>query len=78
MAVPKSLIELALEKDWYIDGQEGVQVYQFDRQSKNGPYRMLHMVMTVCRQVPEFREEFLDKALQQQRKMQNEQLFGIV
>jgi len=52
LAVPKSLIELALENDWHIDGSKGVEVYQFDRDAKDGPYRMLHMAMTVRRQQP--------------------------
>jgi hypothetical protein len=52
LAVPKSLIELALENDWHIDGQHGIEVYQFTRDSKDGPYQMLHMAMTVRRQKP--------------------------
>jgi hypothetical protein len=52
LAVPKSLIELAFEADWHIDGDEGIQVFQFDRQSNDGPYRMLHMAMVVRRQNP--------------------------
>ena len=43
---------MAFEQDWYIDDAKGVQVYQFDRTSKEGPYRMLHMVMSVKRQQP--------------------------
>jgi len=52
LSVPKSLSELALEHDWYIDDNKGIIVYQFDRSSKDGPYRMLHMAMGVRRQNP--------------------------
>jgi hypothetical protein len=52
LAVPKSLIELTFESDWYIDGEHGIEVFQFDRDSKDGPYRMLHMAMVVRRQNP--------------------------
>jgi hypothetical protein len=52
LAVPKSLTELALECDWHIDGKRGVEVFQFERGSKDGPYCMLHIAMTVRRQKP--------------------------
>ena len=52
LAVPKSLTELALEQDWYIDDIKGIQVFQFDRPFLDGKYRMLHMVMSVKRQEP--------------------------
>jgi hypothetical protein len=52
LAVPKSLSELALEQDWYIDDKKGIEVYQFDRSFADGTYRMLHMAMAVKRQAP--------------------------
>lgn len=52
LAVPKSLTELALEQDWYIDDDNGIQVFQFDRPFADGIYRMLHMAMVVNRQQP--------------------------
>jgi len=52
LAVPKSVIELALENDWHIEGADGVEVFQFNRDSKDGAYQMLHMAMTVRRQKP--------------------------
>lgn len=52
LAVPKSLSELTLEHDWYIDDEKGIQVFQFDRPLSGGTYRMLHMAMTVKRQQP--------------------------
>jgi hypothetical protein len=56
LAVPKSLIELALENDWHIEGEnDGLRVYEFARDSKDGPYRILHMAMTVRRQKPDRR-----------------------
>jgi hypothetical protein len=54
LAVPKSLIELALEKDWHIEGEkDGLRVYEFMRDSQDGVYCMLHMTMTVRRQKPD-------------------------
>jgi hypothetical protein len=52
LAVPKSLTELALECDWHIDSKRGVEVFQFERPSQDGPYCMLHIAMTVRRQRP--------------------------
>lgn len=52
LSVPKSLSELALEQDWYIDDDKGVEVYQFDRAMKDGSYTMLHMAMAMMRQHP--------------------------
>jgi hypothetical protein len=52
LAVPKSLIELALENDWHIEGKDGIEVYEFDREAQEGSYTMLHMAMTVRRQKP--------------------------
>ena len=52
LAVPKSLTELKLEQDWYIDDNTGIQVFQFDRAFAAGTYRMLHMAMVVNRQKP--------------------------
>ena len=44
---------LALENDWHVEGEnDGLRVYEFTRESKDGPYRMLHMTMTVRRQKP--------------------------
>lgn len=44
--------ELALECDWHVDGTRGLEIYQFDRESRDGPYTMLHIVATVRRQNP--------------------------
>jgi hypothetical protein len=52
LAVPKSLSELALEQDWFIDDDKGIRVFQFDRPYAGGTYRMLHMAMAVKRQHP--------------------------
>jgi hypothetical protein len=52
LSVPKSLSELALEQDWFIDDSRGIQIYQFDREFAGGTYRMLHMVMSAKRQAP--------------------------
>ena len=52
LSVPKSLTELALECDWIVDAEQGLRVYQFERDSRDGPYCMLHLAMTVRRQDP--------------------------
>ena len=52
LAVHKSLIELVGEADWFVDSRRGAEIYQFDRDSRDGPYRMLHMAITIRRQSP--------------------------
>jgi hypothetical protein len=73
LSVPKSLIELVGEADWYVDSERGIEVYQFDRVWKGGSYRMLHMAMTVRRQAPPKEKRgpgqpMPDKAAVEQRK----------
>jgi hypothetical protein len=48
--VPKVIAAMLLEEDWYIDPHTGVTIFQFDRESKDGPYTLLHIVMDVSRQ----------------------------
>jgi len=44
---------MTIEEDWYIDPDTGVTIFQFDRESVDGPYTLLHIVMDVNRQVPD-------------------------
>jgi hypothetical protein len=51
-AVPKVLMHLLLENDWHVDPKFGLRIFEFERQSKDGPYKMLHFVMDVLRNNP--------------------------
>ena len=52
LSVPKSLVDLAVECDWVVNAESGVRIFEFQRDSRDGPYCMLHLAMTVRRQNP--------------------------
>jgi hypothetical protein len=52
LAVPKTIVRLALDADWYVDQEKGVRVFEFERHATREPYRMLHLIMDVRRQDP--------------------------
>jgi len=52
IALPKLLANLIMEADWYIDPSRGVDIYEFERESTSGPYKMLHLVMDIKRKSP--------------------------
>ncbi|HWZ42487.1 MAG TPA: hypothetical protein VNW97_03380 [Candidatus Saccharimonadales bacterium] len=52
IALPKLLVGEILAHDWYVNPDHGVQIYEFDRPSKSGPYKMLHLVIDIKRQDP--------------------------
>lgn len=52
LSVPKMIARLALEADWFLDPETGVRVFEFERQARGEPYRMLHLIMDVRRQDP--------------------------
>jgi hypothetical protein len=52
LAMPKVLAAALMEADWYIDPVSGIRVFQFQRESVDGPYQMLHLVIDVLRQTP--------------------------
>jgi hypothetical protein len=52
LAMPKMLAATLLEADWYVDPEAGISVVEFERESKDGPYKMLHLAMHVRRQDP--------------------------
>lgn len=52
LAAPKVLLDVLVEKDWYVDPADGISLYEIERESKDGPYRMLHLVMNVVKQSP--------------------------
>jgi hypothetical protein len=53
LSVPKVIASMLLEEDWYIDPDIGVTIFEFDRDSADGPYTLLHTVMDVNRQQPD-------------------------
>jgi len=53
LSVPKVIAAMLLEEDWYIEPDTGVTIFQFDRDSADGPYTLLHIVMDVSRQQPD-------------------------
>lgn len=52
LAMPKILASMLMEEDWFVDPGKGIQVFQFERPSPEGPYKLLHLVMAVNRKVP--------------------------
>jgi hypothetical protein len=54
LGVPKVLCSILKEQDWYVDSEEGIKTYEFERPRQGGPYRMLHFVMDVVRQDPPY------------------------
>jgi hypothetical protein len=49
LAIPKSIVDIVQDEDWFVDSSEGLRVFQFQRQAPAHNYTMLHMVMTVRR-----------------------------
>ena len=54
ISMPKILASISMEKDWFIDPNNGITIYEFERPSKHGKYKMLHLVMDIKRQNPTF------------------------
>jgi hypothetical protein len=52
LATPKVLAATLMEEDWHIDPSHGIKIFEFERSSKTRSYRMLHLVMHVCRNSP--------------------------
>jgi hypothetical protein len=52
LALPKIIAAILLEEDWYVDPTAGITIYQYARNSLDGPYQMLNFVMDVRRQNP--------------------------
>jgi hypothetical protein len=53
LAMPKELLRLLLEEDWYVEPNVGIALYEIEREWKQGTYKMLHLVMDVRRQNPD-------------------------
>lgn len=54
LGMPKVILKILMEQDWYVDPALGIKIFEFERTSKSGPYRMLHLVMDVKRKEPPF------------------------
>jgi hypothetical protein len=53
IALPKLIATLVIEKDWCLDTDTGVALYEIQRNPEGQPpYKMLHIVMDVARQDP--------------------------
>jgi hypothetical protein len=52
LGMPKVIARTLLAEDWYIDPDVGIKLYEFERPSRDGPYKMLHLVTDVRRQSP--------------------------
>lgn len=52
LALPKVIAGILLEQDWYVEPDSGIKIYQYSRDSEDGPYQMLNFVMDVKRQNP--------------------------
>ena len=52
LAMPKMLAATLMEADWYVDPDRGIGIYEFERESTSGPYKMLHLAMHVRRHDP--------------------------
>ena len=50
--MPKMLAATLMERDWHVDPESGITIFEFERPSKDGPYKMLHLVMEVKRNNP--------------------------
>jgi hypothetical protein len=58
LSIPKALLKLLMEEDWYVDPTGGISFFEIERQWKDGTYKMLHLVMDVRRQNPDCNHRF--------------------
>lgn len=52
LAMPKVLANILLENDWFVDPENGILIYEFERPAQGGSYTMLHLTMDVKRKNP--------------------------
>lgn len=52
LAMPKVLLSILMDHDWYVDPDRGITIYEFDRPFEDGAYTMLHLTMDVIRKDP--------------------------
>ena len=53
IALPKLIMNLLMDKDWSVDTDTGINLYEIERMPPGQPsYKMLHVVLDVVRQLP--------------------------
>ena len=52
LLMPKMLAATLIEEDWHVVAESGITIYEFERPSQDGPYKMLHLVMDIKRNNP--------------------------
>jgi hypothetical protein len=52
ISLPKIITNIAMENDWYVQPENGITVYEFERPSRDGPYKILHLMMEIQRKNP--------------------------
>ena len=52
LGMPKIFASTLMEADWYVDSEKGISIFEFERPSDCGPYKILHLVMDVKRKEP--------------------------
>jgi hypothetical protein len=51
--MPKALLNVLMDEDWYVDPSRGISLYEIERPWKGGKYSMLHLLMDIKRQNPD-------------------------
>jgi hypothetical protein len=53
VALPKLVMAVLMEEDWSVDTETGIMMYEIERRPPGeSPYKMLHIVLDVLRQIP--------------------------
>jgi hypothetical protein len=52
LSVPKVIVAILMEEDWYVEPQPGILAFRFTRNTDGDPYTIVHFAMDVRRQVP--------------------------
>jgi hypothetical protein len=52
LSVPKLIATMLGEEDWYVEEESGITIFEFERPTYDGSYRMLHLIMDVRRKNP--------------------------
>ncbi|HEV7681921.1 MAG TPA: hypothetical protein VGO68_07360 [Pyrinomonadaceae bacterium] len=53
IGMPKVLTSILMDADWYVDPEYGLKIYEIERPTDEGSYKMLHLVMDVKRHNPD-------------------------
>jgi len=58
LSMPKALLKVLMEEDWYVDPDRGISLYEIERPRIGGNYKMLHLVMNIKSQNPNRNHRF--------------------